>query len=1079
MKKIFYFLLLPLTLLAQTNVDKIVEQLELISEASLNNWKYSTDFSFSASQLSNPEFDDSKWQNLKLNENIYPDSCWLRKVIELPEFIAGVPVNGTIKFLVSVDDYGYMFINGENKGKFPWDGEFEITQSAKPGEKFVLVIKAINTGGPLRLIRAKLDFAKELPIQKLVQNLILSLRTGQKLLSFDTYQTNARVKVDPGIDKSKINKEEKQQLNELLQSSVLKINCNALAKGDTSKFLASVNEVRKKLKPVAKFAKKFTLHFTSNAHIDAAWLWRKKETVEVCHNTFSSVINMFKARPDFTYTQSAAAYYKWMKNYYPNLFEQIKEYVKNGRWEIVGGLWVEPDCNLPSGDSWARQLLYAQEFFKENFGSIAKLGWNPDSFGYNWNLPQILSKGGIDAFVTQKIGWNDTNVFPYRVFWWESPDGTKILTYFPFDYVNEITNPFQLIDWMRQFEANTGFRKLMILFGVGDHGGGPSLKMMSRIDNLKKLDIFPDIEFGTAENYLNWLKKQDLSDLPVWNNELYLEYHRGTLTTQSNIKKWNRNLEVLLTNSEKFNSIANILGYNYPHENLKSAWYNVLFNQFHDILPGSGIREIYLDANKDYQTSCELGNYELEKSLKEIAGNINTKNFTGKPLVVFNPLAWTRSDIVKVNLPEGENEIYKVVDESGYEIPSQIIVKDKLHSELIFKAEEVPSLGYKTYSLIKDDNKNNSRASLKIDNSPLPHSMKETSIENEYFKVAVDLNSGWLKSIYDKRYNKELLSGYGNQLQLLEDKPNAWDAWNIGLTGIEYPSKFRKAEFVENGPVRTVIRLYRDYLKPGTKKEFPTEDFPSSFFTQDVILYKGIDRIDFKINVEWWEDKTMLKVAFPFAIKDTIATYEIPFGSIQRSTTLKAQWDKGKWEVAAQKWADLSEKDFGISLLNRTKYGYDIKENIVRLSLLRSPKWPDPTADRGDHSIEYSLYPHKGDLKTSMTIQKGYEYNYPLIAELTEIYDGKLSPSSSFLSIDADNIILTSFKKSESGNGYILYLYECKGKETKATLKFFAKLSAAFETNFLEEKSKKILYDGGRLSLNFRPNEIKTVLVSF
>lgn len=1078
MKRILLLLLFPVVLFSQTNVDKLVSQLDLLSEASFDNWHYTTNLTLKAEDISKPTFDDSQWKVSALNENLIIDSCWFRKVIEVPKYVAGVPVHGSVKFLTSIDDYGYMWINGEAKGKFPWDGEFLLGNDVKPGDKFVIVIKAINTGGPLRIIRAKLNIANETSVQALVKNLSLSLRVGQKLLSFDTYQTNAHVKVDPGIDKSIFKKEEKEKLQKLLQETALRVNIDALANGDTVQFIKSVDEIKKDLKPVSEFAKNFTLQFAANAHIDAAWLWRKKETEEVCKRTFSAVMNMFKARTDFTYTQSAAAYYEWMQKDYPDLFAQIKEKVNEGRWEIAGGMWVEPDCNLPSGDSWMRQLLYAQDYFQNNLGKRAKIGWNPDSFGYNWNLPQFMLKGGLDAFITQKIGWNDTNVFPYRVFWWESPDGSKILTYFPFDYVNEIDNPFGLVDWQRQFEANTGFKKMLVLFGVGDHGGGPSIAMMKRIDQLKDLIIYPKIEFGTAENYLNWLRKQDLAGVPTWDNELYLEYHRGTATTQANTKEWNRKSEVLLTDAEKFSSLASLVKPNDYKANLRDAWKKVLFNQFHDILPGSGIREIYLDADKDYRAASELGNFVLKSSLKELSSDINTSSITtGKPIIVYNPLSWERSDVATIKLPEGDKNDYYVSDTNGNEIPSQVVWLDQLNKEIIFVADKVPALGFKTYILHAGLNEKQQTSFLQT--SVTQKDNNEETIENGLFKVAVDLNNGWVKSIYDKTLNKEILNGYGNKLEILEDLPKAWDAWNIGLTGKEFPSKFRKAEVVEDGPVRVVLRLYRDYLKPGVVKEFPTEDFPNTFFTQDIILYHGIDRIDFKTDVEWWEDKTMLKVAFPFNVEDTVATYEIPFGSIKRSTTLKAQLDKGKWEVNAQKWADLSNNDFGISLMNKTKYGYDTKGNVMRLSLLRSPKWPDPTADRGDHTIEYSLYPHKGRVEQSQTVEKGYEYNYPLLTSISSAHPGKFDLEHSFLQLNNSNVIITSIKHAENSNAWVVTMYESKGKDTNTTLTLPFAPKKVVESNFLEEDGKTINSAGNKINFQVGKNKTEVIKISF
>jgi alpha-mannosidase len=1074
MKKYLFLICFPIIIAAQSNVKKLTDQLDLLSEASFNNWKYTANLSLKAEELSSLNYDDSKWQTSQLDEHLPIDSCWFRKVIEVPKFIAGVSVKGPIKFLTTVDDFGYMWINGESKGKFLWDGEFLLTEDAKPGQKYVVVIKAYNTGGPFRIIKAKLDFNQPANIQNLIRNVSLSFNVGEKLLSFDTYQTNSRVKVDPGIDKSKTNKNDKQQLQKLLQDLASKIDVASLQNGDTLKFIQSVNDVKKEIKPINDFVKQFTLQFASNAHIDAAWLWRKKETEEVVKRTFSAVMNMFKARPDFTYTQSGAAYYDWMMKDYPDLFKQMQSYVKNGRWEISGGMWVEPDCNLPSGDSWARQLLYAQNFFKNNLGKKAKIGWNPDSFGYNWNLPQFMLLGGLDAFITQKIGWNDTNVFPYRVFWWQSPDSSKILTYFPFDYVNTIDNPFELVDWLRQFESNTGYQKMLVLFGVGDHGGGPSLEMMSRIDKLKDLMIYPKIEFGTSENYLTWLRNQDINNLPVWDNELYLEYHRGTATTQANIKKWNRTSEVLLTNAEKLSAISSLNTPNNYKDDLRDAWKKVLFNQFHDILPGSGIREIYMDADADYRYANRLGNFVLKNSLNNISSEINTSKIVeGKPVVVFNPLSWERTDLATVQIPEGDFNNYSVYDINGKEIPSQLIEKNKLDREIIFIAGNIPSLGYKTY-ILRQVSKSGEHSII------TPLLQKETSIENDLYKVTVELDSGWVKSIYDKNLKKELLSGYGNRLQLLGEDPREYEAWNIRYSGVEFPSKFRRAELIENGPVRTILRLYRDYLKPGVVKEFPTEDFPNSFFTQDIILYKGVDRIDFKTDVEWWEDRTMLKVAFPFASADTVATYEIPFGSIKRSTTLKAQWDKGKWEVNAQKWADLSNNDFGVSLLNKSKYGYDTRGNVMRLSLLRSSKWPDPIADRGDHSIEYSLFPHKGRVEQGETVYKGYEFNYPLITYITDTHKGKLTVGNSFIQVYPKNVILTSVKKADGDeNALIITMYEAKGINSDVKLNLQFQPKSIVESNFLEESGKTIKNDKDVVKFSIGENQTKVIKVYY
>ncbi|MDZ7344271.1 MAG: glycosyl hydrolase-related protein, partial [candidate division KSB1 bacterium] len=398
-----------------------------------------------------------------------------------------------------------------------------------------------------------------------------------------------------------------------------------------------------------------------------------------------------------------------------------------------------------------------------------------------------------------------------------------------------------------------------------------------------------------------------------------------------------------------------------------------------------------------------------------------------------------------------------------------ILFKGKYQREVIFIAGNIPSLGYKVYVLRKQPPAN---AATRLAVSP-------TTIENEFFRVTIDAGTGWLSSIVDKRDGKEILSGPGNALQILEDRPSAWDAWNIGLTGNQYPSRFRRREVVETGPVRAVVRIFHDYLKPGVQKEYPTPDFPSTFFTQDVVLYNGMDRIDFKTEVDWWEEKTMLKVAFPVTVNDTMATYEIPYGTIRRSTQNRNNWEKARFEVSAQRWADLSQSDYGVSLLNKAKYGYDIKGNVMRLSLLRSPKWPDPTADRGKHTIEYALYPHAGNWREAKTVRRGYEYNNPLIVVLGEVHKGALPTVHSFVELSPDNLVLTTIKKAEDSEAWIFQWYEAEGKDTPARLTLPQTPKKVVVSNFLEEEGEALGFRNRHVQVNTKKNATVTVKVYF
>ncbi|HXX64673.1 MAG TPA: glycoside hydrolase family 38 C-terminal domain-containing protein [Bacteroidota bacterium] len=1051
-------------LFGQSNVDKLIGKLDVLSKGTFDHWKYSTDFS---GDPTSSTFDDSRWQTLSIDESLFIDSCWIRKEITLPERMLGKVTSGPIRILLTVDDYGYLWVNGQSKGMFPWDGDFELTKDGHPGQRFLLAIKAINTGGPLRLLRAQIAGPKDDPLARSIDDFSLGLKVAQKLLGFDTYQTNGRRKEDPGTDKSRMDRAEKTRLAALLQETAAEVNVGALESGALDRFRISISDAYAKLAPVSDYIHRFTLFLDANAHIDAAWLWRSKETIMVCRNTFASVMNMMKARPDFTYTQSAAAYYQWMQQYYPDLFRQMQERVRDGRWEVVGGMWVEPDCNLPSGESWARHLMYAKKYFRKELGADVKIGWNPDSFGYNLNMPSFYQNAGIDAFITQKIGWNETNVFPYRTFWWESPDGSRILSYFPFDYVNTIDNPFQLVDWLRQYEANTGFTKMLILFGVGDHGGGPSLEMLDRIDHLKGIPLYPQIEYGTAGKYLDWLRTNDLSTLPVWKNELYLEFHQGTFTTQTAMKRFNRSNEVLLTNAEKVSSFSTLSGGSYNAPALEEAWRKVLFNQFHDILPGSGIREVYIDATETHRDAQAIGTHELSQALAHIASQVNTSSARkGSPVIVFNTLSWERTDLATVTLKEADTAQYAIFDEKGREVPSQTVERSRYERQVIFVAEHIPAFGYRSYEL---------RRQAPVSKSML--SATRAMLENGLFRITIDTTSGWVRSIFDKRSGREILSAPGNRLQILDDRPKEWDAWNVGLTGVEFPSTFRSAEVIERGPVRTTIRLERDYLKPGTKKDFPTEDFPSSFFTQDVSLYSGLDRIDFVTAADWWEDRTMVKVAFPLAFSDTVATYEVPYGTIRRSTQMRNSIETAQVEVPAERWADVSTDDYGVSLINFAKYGYDIKGNTMRLSLLRSPKWPDPTADRGKHTISYALYPHAGRWQGASTVRRGYEFNAPLLSVIAETHKGKLPASNSFLSIAPANLVLTSVKQAEEGKAWILQWYETIGDQSDALVTLPAAPSKAVLSNFLEEDGAPLATSGSTLKVPTRPHGIVTVKV--
>src|SRR6185312_5650991 len=490
--------------------------------------------------------------------------------------------------------------------------------------------------------------------------------------------------------------ERKQQLEGAYEAVDLK----ALDSADQKSFDDSLRVAQQKLEPLRPLFQKYTIHATGNAHIDMAWLWPSSETVDVVRRTYGTALQLMDEYPDYTFAQSTAQTSAWLEEKYPDIFAGIQKRVKEGRWEIVGGMWVEPDLNMPDGESQVRQLLIGKRYFKDKFGVDVKIGWNPDSFGYNWQLPQIYKKSGVDYFVTQKIYWNDTTKFPYKMFWWLSPDGSRVLTYFPHDYVN-MMEPVRMAQDVADYIPRTPqFPEMLHLYGIGDHGGGPTRIMLDR-EKLWASDkvVYPKLQLGTAaEFFKDAAAAAPNLNLPVWNSELYLEFHRGVFTTPAATKNNNRKSAEILLNAEKLASIATLFGSTYPHAEFEQAWRKVLFNQFHDVAAGSGIAAIYKDATRDYENVRLVGGKITDHALSELEGRVHTQG-EGVPVMVFNPLSWSRSDVAEaeVELPEAASSL-QVKDAAGKAVLQQILQRATPNRfRVIFRAEDLPSMGYKMF----------------------------------------------------------------------------------------------------------------------------------------------------------------------------------------------------------------------------------------------------------------------------------------------------------------------------------------------------------------------------------------------
>jgi alpha-mannosidase len=815
---------------------------------------------------------------------------------------------------------------------------------------------------------------------------------------------------------------------ETLAAAIATINWSALADAprpglskQSKRFEQSLETLRQNLQPLGNWLKQRQVLLLGHAHLDLAWLWPVSETWEAAERTFQSVLDLLQEFP-LTFCHSTPALYAWIEDHRPNLFQAIQQQVAAGRWEVVAGLWVEPELNLVSGESLVRQVLYGQLYVQAKFGALSAIAWLPDSFGFCWQLPQILKQGGIEYFVTQKLRWNDTTQFPHEVFWWRSPDGSQIFSAMA-PPIGEDIDPVKMATFAQAWEVQTGVKQTLWLPGVGDHGGGPTRDMLETAQRWQQSTLFPCLKSATAQHWLQTLESTAQA-VPVWQDELYLEFHRGCYTTHADQKRWNRCCESLLYQAELFASLATLTaGKAYPKAELEAAWKKILFNQFHDILPGSSIPEVFEDANRDWSEVKQVGTQILQASLQAIAAQITLippETDAGGmapslPIVVFNSLNWQRSEVVSFPLPENLrlDQGWQVYDLDGSPVPSQT---HPTQPGLLFLASAIPSVGYRLFWLRQSDELVQSG-----------HYPEDFVLENASLRVVVDPSTGDLSSIFDKINQREVLSGPGSQLQFFQDSGQYWDAWNIDPDYAQHPlppAELKTIQWLACGPLQSRLRVVRQ--------------FNQSQFCQDYVLEAGSALLKIENSVDWQERQVLVKVAFPLTVQASYATYEIPCGAIQRSTQPNSRLEPreaAKWEVPALHWADLShlaEREYGVSLLNDCKYGYDAQPNQLRLTLLRSPNWPDPNADGGVHQFTYAVYPHRGSWQMAETPRRGYELNQPLqiwLAQPPQLKLGQLPPVGRLIDLQANSLILMAFKQAEANpNQWILRCYECHGE---------------------------------------------------
>lgn len=768
-----------------------------------------------------------------------------------------------------------------------------------------------------------------------------------------------------------------------------------------------------------------------HTHIDVAWLWTLAQTREKVLRSFSTVLALMKKYPDYKFMSSQAQLYKYLKEESPQMYAQVKEMVKQGRWEVEGAMWVEADCNLSSGESLVRQILYGKTFFKEEFGVDCKVLWLPDVFGYSAALPQILKKSGVECFVTSKIGWNETNQMPYDLFWWKGLDSTEIFTFFmtaqdkvrgqaPACNVtyNAKLNPSQLQGAYDRLQQKDITDEVLITFGYGDGGGGPTRKDLEYYNVLKKgLTAVPKAEMEFAGSMLARarLRAENNPKTPHWQGELYLEYHRGTYTSQAQNKRMNRKSEFLFEKAETLALLGTILcGAAYPKAQLHDGWETILLNQFHDIIPGSSIHEVYTVSHAQYARIAQDGAHIVDSALQQLCENLKTDG----GLLVYNPNSFEACSTVQVG------------------------------GETVF-VEDIPAKGYRVVQ---------------------PKTPKKTvqataqMLENAFFRLELDA-SGALTRIYDKRNNREVLKdgARGNVMTAYTDYPRDYDNWEISNYYKE--QAWELAEPAEITPIS-------DGARAGVRIQ---KTFMHSTITQNLWLYDDLARIDFDTEMDWHEHHLVLKTAFPVEINTDHATYDVQFGAVTRPTHSNTSWDAARFEVCAHKFADLSEYGYGVSLLNDCKYGHDIHDGVMRLTLLKCGTYPDPEADQGRHEFTYALYPHAGDYREAGTVQQAYLLNQPLTACAVAAKNGALPDCYSLLSLDCAHVFVETVKQAEQGENIVVRLYETYNARADVTLTTGFDFQSVSICDLLENAQMRLPQDGRRVTVPVKPFEIVTL----
>lgn len=780
----------------------------------------------------------------------------------------------------------------------------------------------------------------------------------------------------------------------------------------------------------------------NHSHMDTAWLWPLAETWRKCARTYSTMLNLMDQYPEAFFIQSAPCHTEKIKTEYPALFKKIQVMAARGRWEPNGAMWVEADTNIPSGESLVRQLLVGQSSTREMFDFTSDTLWLPDTFGFSGALPQLMKGSRVSFLCTTKLSWNDATRFPYDTFRWKGIDGSEVIVHF--NIQKDVADPATLIEGWNEIQHKELQDRRLCAIGAGDGGGGPTMECLEIARRITDLEGCPRLRFTTVSDFMKGLQN-DLTDLPQWHGELYLETHRGTLTAMGRIKRANRQSEIALHNAELLSTLVLVeKKKSYPSGEFLEIWKDLLTGQFHDILPGTSIREVNIEALETLDSCIKRAGKLSHRALETLFGPEPKK---GGNLVVFNPLGWERNGEISLDRVPG-NMIPE--DES---ITCQGIETVEGKKKLALSGLSIPPLGYRCLKL-----KKGSPSSIS------PFKCGARRIETPFAVVRFD-SRGRISSLHDRRSGREIVKSGGrlNRFLLGEDIPLEWDNWDIDPDQElkrKPAGRLVKREIVGDGPLQLRIR-------------FEYEIGGASRILQDVVFHSTTSRIDFETMLDWREERSLLKTGFDIDILSECSRQEIQFGHIERTTHQNDPDDRARFEVSMQKWTDFSETGFGVALLTDSKYGVTARNNDFSLTLMKCGAHPDPESDKGIHFFSYSLLPHSGGFSVPGVVKPAYEFN---IAPVSWRSSRQIGEGPGLLKLNAPNVIVETVKGAEKGGGFIVRLYEAEKTGTLVELSFACSLKGVYETNLLEENRREVKLKKNRVKFYMRPFEIKTLL---